>query len=197
MDFDQTCLDFLDHFDRPKAADAVPFKSSERVEFDALSIALNDDDAHVSRAFPTRSARWVLLWTAAIAVLLIAVGGLTQFAYMIAAEHTLNVAARAGATEATLPRATYQSVTAAVERRLVKYPLLSGQLQVNLLQNGTPVGQKFRAGDGDRFSITISVPASVAMPTWLRKFSPWHDESLINARAERDVPGRKLRAVRS
>jgi hypothetical protein len=197
MDFDQTCLDFLDHFDRPKTADAVDFNSSESIAFDAPSIALDDAYAHASRHLPTRSAHWVLLWTAAIAVLLIALGGLTQFAYLIAAEHSLNVAARAGATEATLPRATYQSVKAAVERRLVNYPLLSGQLQVNLLQNGTPVGQKFRAGNGDRFSITISVPTSVAMPTWLRKFSPWHDESLINARAESDVPGRKLRAGRS
>ena len=52
--------------------------------------------------------------------------------------------------EATLPRATYQSITAAVERRLASYPQLSGQLQLSVLQNGRPVGTQFRAGDGDR-----------------------------------------------
>jgi hypothetical protein len=103
------------------------------------------------------------------------------------------MAARTGATEATLPRATYQSVAAAVERRLAGYPQLGGQLQLNLLQNGRPVGRQFRAGDGDRVSITLSAPTSSVVPGWLSKISLWRGDAPLNAHAEREVPGRKLR----
>ena len=107
-----------------------------------------------------RGIGWVLAWAGALAVLAIAAGVLTEFAYVLAAERTLSVAARAGAMEATLPRATYQSVTAAVDRRLNQYPLLAKQLQLSLLQNGTLVQSQFRQHDGDRFAITLSGPAA-------------------------------------
>ena len=198
MDFDQTCLDFLDHFDRPQTAGAVYVQSPESETFDPrLMEPVDEDEAAPSPHLPTRGARWVLQWAAAAAVLLIAVGGVTQFAYLVAAEHTLNLAALAGATEATLPRATLESVTAAVERRLAGYALKSGQLQITMLQNGTPVGRQFRAGEGDRLALTISVPTSATLPAWLRKLSPWHNEAPTSARAEREVPGRKLRVARS
>lgn len=198
MDFDQNCLDFLDHFDRPQTAGAVYTQSPQSETFDPRVVAVvPDDDDAPSQHVPTRGAIWVLHWAAAAAVLLIAVGTVTQFAYLVAAEHTLQLAARAGATEATLPRASYQSVAAVVERQLASYQLQSGQLQVNLLQNGAPVSRHFRAGDGDRISVTISVPSSATLPTWLRKLSPWRNEAPTTARAERDVPGRKLRVARS
>lgn len=198
MDFDPTCLDFLDHFDRPQTAGAVYAQSPQSDTFDPRLVeTVDDDEVAPSPHLPTRDGRWVLQWAAAAAVLLIAVGGATQFAYIVAAEHTLNLAARAGVTEATLPRATYQSITAAVERQLVSYSLQSGQLQITLLQNGAPVGRQFRARDGDRISLTISVPASATLPAWLSKLSPWHSEAPTSAQAERDVPGRKLRIARS
>lgn len=197
MDFDQTCLDFLDHFDRPKTADSVEFESPPSVGFDPTSINLEYDVAQACRHLPTRGVRWVLQWAGALTVLGVAASVLTQFAYLVAAEHTLNVAARAGAAEAMLPRATYQSISAAVERRLASYPQLSGQLELSVLQNGSPIGGRFRTGDGDRFSVTLTAPTSAVIPGWLRRLSFWRGDTPINAQAERQLPGRKLRVTQS
>jgi hypothetical protein len=65
------------------------------------------------------------------------------------------------------------------------------------LQNGSPIGPHFRSGDGDRFSITLSAPASTMMPGWLRRLSFWRNDMPLNAHAERHVPGRKLRPAQS
>ena len=62
--------------------------------------------------------------------------------------------------EATLPRATYQSVTAAVDRRLNQYPMLATQMHLSLLQNGALVQSQFRQHDGDRFAVMLSGPSS-------------------------------------
>ncbi len=111
-----------------------------------------------------RGVRWVLQWAVALAVLTVATSVLVEFAYLLAAEQALNLAARTGATEATLPRATYRSVVAAVERRLASYPRMSGQLRLSVLQNGRPVGTGFRAGDGDRLLITLTAPRRWSCP---------------------------------
>jgi hypothetical protein len=94
--------------------------------------------------------------------------------------------------EATLPRATYQSVTAAVDRRLNQYPLLAKQLHLSLLQNGTLVQTQLRQHEGDRFAITLSGPSSSVVPDWLRTLMFWRGESEIRADAEQQLPGRKL-----
>jgi len=111
---------------------------------------------------------------------------------VLAAERTLSVAARAGAMEATLPRATYQSVTAAIDRRLIQYPLLAKQLHMSLVQNGALVQSQFHQHQGDLFAITLSGPGSSAVPEWLRTLLFWRGESAIQAHAERRLPGRKL-----
>jgi hypothetical protein len=134
----------------------------------------------------------VLAWAGALAVITIATGVLTEFAYVLAAERTLSVAARAGAMEATLPRATYQSVTAAVDRRLIQYPLLAKQLHLSVLQNGAVVQSQLRQHEGDLFVITLSGPSCSAVPAWLRRLLFWRGESEIRAQAEQRLPGRKL-----
>jgi hypothetical protein len=139
-----------------------------------------------------RGVCWVLAWAGTLAVLAIAAGVLTEFAYVLAAERTLLVAARAGAMEATLPRATYQSVTAVVDRRLNQYPSLAAQLHLSLLQNGTLVQSQFRQHDGDRFAITLSGPSNAAVPAWLSTLICWRGDSAIQAYAEQQMPGRKL-----
>ena len=143
-----------------------------------------------------RGIGWVLAWAGALAVLAIAAGVLIEFAYVLAAERALSIAARAGAMEATLPRATYQSVTAAVDRRLNQYPLLAKQLHLSLLQNGTLVQTQLRQHEGDRFAITLSGPSSAAVPDWLRTLMFWRGESAIQAHAEQQLPGRKLAYAR-
>ncbi len=157
--------------------------------FDA---ATSGDSPEIPARIPTRGIRWVFQWAAALAVLTIAGSSLTEFAYLLAAEHKLAIAARAGVLEATLPRTSYDSVTSAVERRLSVYPYLARQLQLTLLQNGSPVPRQIRQNDGDRFSIRLAIPAGAIMPDWLRAVMFWRTDSQIEVHAERQVPGRKL-----
>jgi hypothetical protein len=201
MDSDPTFNNLLAHFDRPKTLDLPDFEWVEEViPFDSAACA-NRDVASTDRAaegfieIPRDTRRgvvWVLAWAGAVATLAVASSVLLEFAYLLAAERTLSVAARAGAMEATLPRATYRSVTAAIDRRLIQYPSLARHLHLSLLQNGSLVQSQFRQCDGDRISISISAPSSCALPDWLRRFTFWQVNSQIQATAERCVPGRKL-----
>jgi hypothetical protein len=216
----QTSHELLSHFDRPKVVDCPDFEWVENADeapggfVEIVKIAparwgLADarpqppvarwkiDDDQPQPPTYTRGAGWVLQWAAAVAVLGFTASVLTEFAYLTSAERSLNMAARAGVVEATLPRATVQSITAVVERRLASYPQLNGQLQLSVLQNDTPVDQRLRVGDGDRIAITLSAPTTSLVPGWLRKLLPWRDRASIDAHAERQTPGRKLRPART
>ena len=102
------------------------------------------------------------------------------------------MAAQAGAMEATLPRSTYQSVTAAVQRRLEEQPYFSEHITLTLLQNGKPRHRLVAAREGDEFSIVLSVPVNSAIPDWLEKTAVWHCQQTINAKAACRLPSRKL-----
>jgi hypothetical protein len=202
MDNGQTSHDLLGHFDQPKTLELPDFEWVDDVipfapAVEASSGVSTPDPAPERFIEVPRDTRrgvcWVLAWAGALAVLAIATGVLTQFAYVVADERALLIAARAGAMEATLPRATYQSVTAAVDRRLSQYPSLASQLHLSLFQNGTPVQSYFRQRDGDRFAITLSVPGDSAVPGWVRNLAFWRSNgSLLQAHAEQVIPGRKL-----
>jgi hypothetical protein len=200
MDSGQTSDDLLAHFDQPKTLELPDFEWVDEVlPFDSAARAnqcAGPFDCATERFIEVprdrrRGILWVLAWAGAFAVLAVAAGVLIEFAYVLAAERTLWFAARAGAMEATLPRANYQSVTAAIDRRLNQYPWLAKELHLNLLQNGTLVQSQFRQHDGDCFIVTLSGPSSAAVPHWLRTML-WHGESRIQARAEQQMPGRKL-----
>jgi hypothetical protein len=195
MDHGLTSDELLAHFDRPKALGMPDFEWIEEV----LPFEPTGNPSHraTERYIEVprdtrRGVRWVLAWAGALAVLTIAFGILTEFAYVLAAERTLSVAARAGAMEATLPRATYQSIMAAVDRRLIEWPLLANQLQLSLFQNGALVQSQIRQHEGDLFAITLSGPSSSAVPEWLRNLIFWRGHSAIQAHAERQLPGRKF-----
>jgi hypothetical protein len=201
METGQTSNDLLSHFDRPKTLDLPDFEWVEAViPFDSAAVVRHCDDApdHATDGFievprdMRRGVGWMLAWAGALVVVAIAAGVLVEFAYVLAAERTLSVAARAGAMEATLPRATYRSIAATVERRLSQYPLLIKQLRLSLLQNGTLVQSQFRQKDGDRFAVTLSVPSRSAVPGWLRALVFWRNDSPIQAYAERQMPERRL-----
>lgn len=201
MDSGPTSSDFLAHFDRPKTLgmpdfewvdEVIPFESAAS-GVQGASVPNHNIERFV--AVPRNTRRgvcWVLAWAGALAVLAIATGVLTEFAYVLAAERALSAAARAGAMEATLPRATYQSVTAAVDRQINHYPLLTKQLRFSLLQNGMLVQSQFRQHECDRFTVRLSGPSSAAVPDWLRTLMFWRGESAIQAHAETQLPGRKL-----
>jgi hypothetical protein len=170
MHYERNSFDLLAHFDHPKSCDLQPVGRT-----------------HVSK----RGIRWVLKWAVAMAILTVAASMVTEFAYVLAADHRLNTAARAGVSEAMLPRATIDTVRAAVERRIGNAGLFH-HLQLTILQNGQPVQQQIRQGENDRFAVSISLPSSDLVPKWVRTLNPSHRESLLFAHAESQVPGRKL-----
>jgi hypothetical protein len=166
----KTSIDLLAHFDA-------------RVESHSLS------EHGVSRY----GALWVLKWAAALGIIVLATNVLLQFAYGLAAERTLLNAARAGALEATLPRATYESIEAVVRRRLAGRSLSIADVRIAIQHNGFPLPRVFRLLGDDRVSVTLSVPANAALPGWLRAAMFWNGGSFIEATAERQVPSRRLR----
>jgi hypothetical protein len=188
-----TSFDLLAHFDRPKTADESAIARVVGVERSEPPASSNEALVELP-PIKKRGIRWVLKWAVALGVLAIAAAVLTEFAYLLGAEHKLSMAARAGVLEATLPRATYKSVTAAVERRLTSYPLIARQLQISLLQNGSPAPRLIQQSDGDRFTITLDAPNAAAVPGWLQRILPWRGDSRIQAQAERRMPSRKLAA---
>jgi hypothetical protein len=127
-----------------------------------------------------------------LAVLCLAVGILTRFAYCLVAEHALARAAKAGALEATLPRATYRSVAEAVHSRLTRHAALADALRLGVLQNGIPARGALRVRKGDAITIALAVPVRAALPGWLRALELPTGKSQITVRAEREVPGRYL-----
>jgi hypothetical protein len=146
-----------------------------------------------ARAGPVRGVAWVGRWFAALATVLLAASTLAHFGYRLGAELALMRVARAGLVEATLPRATYQSVSQTIERRLAAHcPRLSDQFRFTLQQNGAPVRGAIQPREGDVLSVTLAVPASASVPNWLRRLCIWAPESNVEVRAARRLPGRNL-----
>jgi hypothetical protein len=173
MDAAHTSHDLISHFDGPEST-AEPL---------------------VLRPLPTRGIRWVLQWAAALGVLVFAASVLTEFAYLAGAEHTLARAARAGLMEATLPRASYDTVKETSERRLDGYPDLSSRLQISLLQNSVPVARNLQLHDGDRLSIILTADTDAALPQWLKTIRFWRSSPQLQVHAERQMPTRHLIAA--
>jgi hypothetical protein len=162
-----------------------------------LSAASRAQSASFQSGTPPHGVGWVLRWAAALAVLWFAGCVLAEFALCLAAERTLSRAARAGALEATLPRASFRSVGETVNRRLATRAAWVNQVTLSVQQNGTPIGGAIRAIDGDLVSVTIAMPVRAILPRWLSATSLRTVESQIVVRAERAVPGRELAGVGS
>ena len=170
MDAIHTSHDLLAHFDRPSALRPPP----------------------AARTLPTRGIRWVLQWAVAIGVIVFAASVLAEFAYLAGAEHTLTRAARAGLLEATLPRASYDTVKETIEGRLDSYPRLSSRLRLSLLQNSVPVARNLQLHDGDRLSIVLTADSDTALPHWLQTIRFWRNGPQLQVHAERQMPSRTL-----
>jgi len=135
----------------------------------------------------------VLKWAAAMGVLFFAAGVLLQLTYCIAAERTLSNAARAGVLEATLPRATRDSIVRTIEHRLAGRSVSPGSLQIAIQKNDAPLQRIYRLAEDDRVSVTLALPFSAVSPTWLRAMTFWTGDPPVRARAEQRIPGRRLR----
>jgi hypothetical protein len=133
---------------------------------------------------------WVLRWAAALAVLCFSGGVLAEFAFCLAAEHTVARAARAGALEATLPRATAASIRETVAHRLVRFPSAAAQTRLTIHLNGRPVLGRMIMRPGDRISVHVSLPNTAVLPRWLQRVKFWRGNAPVEFIAQRDVPGR-------
>jgi hypothetical protein len=158
-------LELLAHFDAPAA-------STERLP-------------------QTRGIGWVLCWATALGVLTLAAGTLIELGYCLAAEQSLTRAAQAAALEATLPRASLQTIGATIERRLAN-AALHGHCRLRVLHNGMPVRGALRPAGGDTLSVVLSVPSEEVLPRWLRQLRLWRGSTTITVAAQRRMPGREL-----
>ena len=196
---DQSPDELLAHFNRPKtlalheASWVDDIKPSPQQKLAGAA----DDQLPTASSNAKRKACCVLKWAMAVGVLVVSASQLIEFAYLSVAEHSLNLAARAAAFEATLPRASYESIAAAVDRKLVSYPRLGDKIQLTVLQNGHPITRQVRPGESDRISVTLSAPSSVFTPSWLIKLPRASDDTHLTAHAERTTPSHKLRPEHS
>jgi hypothetical protein len=166
---------------------------ASQVSYDVLAHFERPTSRNTTGRIATRGIGWVLQWSAALATLFVAMSVLARFGYCLAAELTLLRAARAGVVEATLPKASFQSVLQSVERQLDEFSeWRSNRLRFSLLQNGAPVGGMLHAREGDRLCVTLALPTPEVLPGWLRVTWFWRDESHIEVRAEQQIPGRVL-----
>ena len=143
---------------------------------------------------PTRGITWVLVRATAGVVLALAIVTLAKFAHCLAAELSLARAAKAAALEATLPRASYETVCSAVKSRLAHNTDLSNKVEVSLMQNGATFGRAYQPKPGDRITVTLTVPKSVAQPYWLRALKVSSIDKPITVRAEGCIPGKQFPA---
>jgi hypothetical protein len=104
-------------------------------------------------------------------------------------------AARAGALEATLPRATTKTITESITQRLAGYPCARRQTRLVIHQNGRPILGRLKLQSGDRIGVHVSVPSSAVLPRWLARLKFWHGNPPIEASAERHVLGRTIIAA--
>jgi hypothetical protein len=195
--------DLLSHFDRPKVVCCPDFDWDENsvgpggFEFAAIeSDLIQRSGAPLSDEAPSparRDALWVLKWAAAVVVIVMAAGILVEFGASLAAERALRRAAEAGIVEATLPRATSQSVLSTIERRLPKHSIDPRKLNFTLLDNGNSVTGRVQAREGDRLSVILSANVSSPVSNWFNKNS----RAPLTVRTEREVPGRRLKPKRA
>jgi hypothetical protein len=140
-----------------------------------------------------RGILWVLKWAAALAVLFYAGCVLVRLGHSLSAERALLHAARAGALEATLPRATHETIVRTVERRLASHSILSTNLQVDIRRNGAPLARVFRLLDDDRVTVTVAIPTESVLPRWLRALHVRDSGARLEATADRQAPGKRVR----
>jgi hypothetical protein len=194
----QTSDDLLAHFDRPKVLICPEFEWDEVAigppGFERPAVAVkapqvfevHEDFAEPPR--PVRDTRWVLKWAAAAAVFATAGRVLIAFAGAISTEQALHQAAQAGVVEATLPRASRQSVQATVERRLSAESMDPRKVNLTLLENDIPITGRIHPVEGDRISVVLS-ESMASTSSWLNI----NGRAPLTVRTVREVPGRRLK----
>jgi hypothetical protein len=134
-----------------------------------------------------RGPGWVLAWAAACALILLVATLLLQFALLLVNERYLVHAARQALIEASLPRATHESVAAAAGRALGGRPHLASMLLTETRVNGrvqlhaTP----WSAAPGDVVTVRVATLASAVVPDWLAGIGLSLDGQVLQATVRR------------
>jgi hypothetical protein len=196
-----TSDDLLAHFDRPKFLICPDFEWDEaaigppgferRVHAtydDDTTKSVTTDDAFVEVPRHVRDARWVLKWAAALAVFATTARVMFEFASDVSTEQALKQAAQAGLTEATLPRASRQSVAATVDRRLSAESIDPRNVNLILLENDIPITGRIHPLEGDRISVVLSASIG-STSSWFKK----NGRAPLTVRTDREVPGSHLK----
>jgi hypothetical protein len=169
MDSRETSHDLLAHFDSPEID-----PESRRLLTPSIGVSL------------------VLKWAAAATVLFLAACVVLKLGYCIAAEQVLTRVARAAALEATLPRASRESIVATIESRLLSTSIATSGLQIHLQHNNSPIGHVVRLAEDDEVTVAISIPVDAVLPAWLNA-SPFPFGGVsIQGYAQRSIPSRQL-----
>ena len=122
----------------------------------------------------------------AVPILAITGLGLVQFIWLLAAGEALGQAAEAGAQEAVLPKATFQSVSDAVRRRLDPWGSAGGARQILVQVGGRAAYGVLQPRSGDEIVVTVCVASHAAVPDLLGSLGlPLFGEKLHGRRALR------------
>jgi hypothetical protein len=217
MDTDQSTHKLLEHFDRPKRVISPDFDWDEsdcgaaefdpRVAVDSKFMRCSRRDRWVpsqpldsSPQLPAATIEppvatigvWcVLQWAAAVVILAVVANVLYGFAQRLGTQRSLQLAARAGAIEAVLPRASYHSVRDTIGRRLAGISELESW-ELTLLQNDAHVFRQIAENERDLFIVTVTARMSSTVPAWLQWLPGVGEPSTITVQAEKGRPGRHL-----
>ena len=122
----------------------------------------------------------------AVPILAITGLGLVQFFWLLAAGEVLGQAAKAGAQEAVLPKATFQSVSDAVRRRLEPWAFAGNSRQIVVQVGGRAAYGVLQPRSGDEVVVTVSIASHAAVPDLLGSLGlPLYHEKIHSRRALR------------
>ncbi len=178
MEPSRTSFELLSHFDLP----TEPATTEGVLEVPAATL----------RPVPVRGSLWVLTWAAAIAIVFFAATQLVSLAFSVKAEMSLGRIAQAAAYEATLPRATMQTVRELIRRHLQREGIPASAVHIAICRNGAPVLKNAVFQEGDRIAVALALPFEAAMPEWVRSISPRLKNSSITAESESRIPTKYL-----
>ncbi len=126
------------------------------------------------------------MWAAAGSLLIFVAILLLQFGLLLANQRKLSRAAQRAATEATLPRATPESVAQAARRALRGNPRLAAAIQTMTHVNGSlqHAAIELQVEPGDALTVHVAASATAAVPDWLRCVGLSLDGLLLQATAK-------------
>ncbi len=134
------------------------------------------------------STQQVLLNAIGLTVLCVVLLAVVQFALLYHGAIVLERAATAGAREAALPKASYQSVAAVIQQRLVDQRWGKHLAPPTVLINGRPTVSRYQVTSGDRIDVKLRVDMLAMTADLLRPIGLSCADQQLEAVAHRRVP---------